>query len=206
MPTKTESKTEVPEVLATIESTTDFARALKNAYLFTLGGRDAYRSPALSCVEISFLDGQVVIVATDSYALMTETINVESAKPAEAVTIHRDQVKQIIDALKGAHAASVTIKPDAVASCKIQGANGNSIFETLGTKVAFPDWRRIIDNGEPTGQDGVIGYAPKQVARLAKIDGGSVNAPLRFEFYGATKPMRVTVGKTVAYQMPFRLS
>jgi DNA polymerase III sliding clamp (beta) subunit (PCNA family) len=194
------------EVLAVIDNTADFARALRNAYLFTR--HDQRRpAPALECVEISFLDGQLTIAATDSYGLITETINVESVAPATAVTINRDQVKQMTDALKGAKYASVTITSDQLAGCRVRVANDNAIFETTGTKVAFPDWRRLVEHCDNApALDCTIGFAPKQVARLAKIDGGEINAPLRFDFYGTGKPARVTVGTAVAYQMPFRLS
>ena len=95
---------------------------------------------------------------------MTETINVESVAPATAVTINRDQVKQMTDALKGAKYASVTITSDQLAGCRVQVANGNAIFETTGTKVAFPDWRRLVEHCDNApALDCTIGFAPKQV-------------------------------------------
>ena len=123
---------------------------------------------------------------------MTETINVESVAPATAVTINRDQVEA--EMTGAAQRCEVRKRDDHRRSepsrvCRVQVANGNAIFETTGTKVAFPDWRRLVEHCDNApALDCTIGFAPKQVARLAKIDGGEINAPLRFDFYGTGKP------------------
>lgn len=83
----------------TIE-TAVLSRTLKNAMLFA--AKDDSR-PVLECIRITATKEEVVFEVTDSYAILRQTVAVETSRApqdGETVFVHRDEAEELVARLK----------------------------------------------------------------------------------------------------------
>jgi len=197
--------------MASIDSS-EMMRAVKNAQLFAMkkDGR-----PALSYARLTYVDDGLEIVATDSYALIKETVPCEVGKneigQRGLLPVH-DLVAALAE-MKVNKTMQLDIKDGEVT---VIVGNVNQTFDVT-RMVTYPNVENIIPTLSPGVREmhGPLGISGWQLVRVGKVvssEGGASKgynqqgSPVRWQAESEFKPMTFDIGSHIqVVVMPIRL-
>jgi hypothetical protein len=188
-------------------SAEQLARVLSNGVLFA--SKDRAR-PILTNVRVDVTADDLRVEATDSYALIRESIPLAEGGQPGTFYVDRDVATSIVKACRAQRVGEVSVWT----------IGDVTMFEGRGWPITSSCYEMSWPNTEalwPTELAGLgaeaVGFGLQQMARLSKVtlpDGGSAKdrgAVLRLTYNGALKPMvaRSTLGDLSVLVMPCRL-
>jgi DNA polymerase III sliding clamp (beta) subunit (PCNA family) len=190
----------------------DLLRGLSNADLFR--SRDETR-PVLQSAELTFVDAETIrLVATDSYALIVETVPAEV--PEEMVgqkrLVNLVDAKPMVVGLKanGKYGATM-IELDQRVGITFEEIGSGATY-THKVEGSFPNWEMLVPTEFRPAEE-MFALGLWQLARLGKVkvaDTKVNDTTVCGKFYvaGSTKPVKVEIARGAVWclVMPVRTS
>jgi hypothetical protein len=169
-------------------------RAISNGLLFA--GDDG-TLPALTCLEFDFDGSQLQVATTDRYRLCIETVELDRAvnhegQPPFRFLLQRQFAKQALTPLKANKRGKLTLvrhadRPDSVEFVFYE----QTASYPVDRDHTFPPVRQLIPSADNRTAVDEIGFTPRYLGDLAKVQCSSRVAYVRIWTYGAHKPTRI---------------
>lgn len=167
--------------------------------------------PAIAAVRFEFDGSALTAISTDRYRLCVETIELDpginhEGQPAFDFLLPRDAAKSALAALKANKRDKVMLIVDAEAyAIELRFYNSTARYETITNP--FPTWRRLLPAvGEEQAHDRV-GFTPKFLADLGKVQTGNRVDRVTIKFYKKNKPTLIEyLDGPLVVLMPVRVS
>jgi hypothetical protein len=188
---------------------TDLVRVLDNVSLFLSPVKEA--RPAIQQTEITFSSEGLTFVATDSFALIRETlpVDVPESLRGRVCLLNLHDFRPVLKVIKSA-GLPVSIIPLEDGKVTLESAGMTFTSAYLGS---FPAWQNIM----PKDLDGIqksapVGIGVWQLARLGKIKRDNDQKPVdlrvaaRMQLTDPLKPLEFTIGSDIqVIVMPVRM-
>jgi len=183
-------------------------RAFANGLLFAYANDTV---PAIAAIRFEFDGSALTAISTDRYRLCVETVELDlginhEGQPAFDFLLPRDAAKNALAALKSNKRGKVMLVVDAEArTIELRFYNSTARYETIDN--TFPTWRSLLPTvGEEQAHDRV-GFTPKFLADLGKVQTGSKVDMVTIKFYKENKPTLIEyLDGPLVVLMPVRVS
>jgi DNA polymerase III sliding clamp (beta) subunit (PCNA family) len=173
----------------------ELRRLLANASLFAAKDDTL---PGICVVRFDWDGDRLFAVATERHVIAWEEAWPVEAKGRDGFSISTADAKRVIALIpKGKYAhpwQEVTAEYDPDAKHVRFTFQGNITEVSAEYSDHFPKWRRLTDDFVYEARDGIT-FGAAFLALFAKVQCEAKNAPVRFEFQGAAKAARITMGE-----------
>jgi len=147
--------------------------------------------PVLSCINLSYNQGELIAVATDRYRLHIARLSGDNLEtlPAEfSININRDDVKNIRSFIKPLTGRAINPRVTiTINESKVTISTDTGEISFLAYDGTFPPYEQLI----PTEFNAIekINVNPSYLADIAKIPGIDKTIPLVLKFTSENKPL-----------------
>lgn len=140
----------------------------------------------LNGVLFELRPSRLTLVATDGHRLAIATIDGQFGDVYADVVLSNDSVKSILSQLKLSPCEKIEVGCDENNTIKVETSTGGATYK--GVECKYPDWRRVMPQGEPVPTATISLPAPylAEVGKAAAPLGLTKYPALKIELRGAT--------------------
>jgi hypothetical protein len=176
----------------------ELRRVLGNALLFAPKDDTL---PSLCVVRFDVRPEALTIVATNRYVLSHERPNVaEIVGERESFSMTVANVKELIRLLPRNSASLTTVTFDSGGRKITVDIEGDRTTTMHAADDTFPAWRGLVPDPFTPGQRATVAFGAEWLGQLAKVDSGTKEKAVLFEFQdepeGKRRAVRVRIGAT----------